>query len=74
MFSPMMLRTRLRSFCHRLSARARHAGEAGASLIEYALLAVLIAVACLAAVRYFGDTTSHSFSTSASQISNAPGG
>ena len=68
------MRDRLRSGVRRLTALLGPRLERGAGLVEYALLAVLIAVACLAAVRYFGDTTSHSFSTSTSQISNAPGG
>ena len=42
--------------------------EAGASLVEYALLLALIAVVCVAAVTFFGGEVSDSFSKSASRI------
>jgi pilus assembly protein Flp/PilA len=42
--------------------------DAGASLVEYALLLALIAVVCITAVTFFGQATSDSFSTSSSSI------
>lgn len=39
----------------------RHGGERGASLVEYALLVVLIALVCVAAVTFFGGQTSETF-------------
>lgn len=47
--------------------------DRGASLVEYALLVALIAVACILAVTFFGDETSKSFSRTASAVSAAPG-
>ncbi len=38
--------------------------ERGASLVEYALLVALVAVACIAAVTFFGDATGASLSRS----------
>jgi pilus assembly protein Flp/PilA len=52
--------------------RARlHLSERGASLIEYAFLVALIAMVCLAAVRFFGDSTSNKYSNIASRVSEA---
>lgn len=45
--------------------------DRGASLIEYALLVALIAVACLLAVEFFGDATGGSLSSSGSKIATA---
>lgn len=41
---------------------ARHS-EKGASLVEYALLVALIAVACIVAIRALGSKISQQFST-----------
>jgi Flp pilus assembly pilin Flp len=49
--------------------KSRFGEERGASLVEYALLVSLIAMACFAALQFFGSTTANSFSASASQIS-----
>jgi pilus assembly protein Flp/PilA len=51
----------------RLSTPER-TGEAGAALIEYALLVSLIAVVCLVAVMFLGTSTSQKFSTVGSQL------
>ena len=40
--------------------------DRGASLVEYALLIVLIAVVCVVAVTILGDATSESYSSTAS--------
>ena len=48
--------------------------ERGASLVEYALLVGLIAIVCLAAVAFFGSSTSGRYSNVASQVGNAGGG
>ena len=44
--------------------------DRGASLVEYALLVALIAIACIGAVTLFGGNLSTSFSTSAASVSN----
>jgi Flp pilus assembly pilin Flp len=49
----------------------RFRGDAGASLVEYALLTALIAVVCIVALVYFQKETSASLSRSSSAISNA---
>lgn len=49
----------------------RHAGERGASVVEYALLIALIAVVLFSAVSFLGDTTDASFSGSAESITAA---
>ena len=43
-------------------------GEAGNSLVEYALLVALIALVCIAAVALLGTGTSHRFSATASSL------
>jgi len=40
----------------------------GASLVEYALLAALISILCMIAIRTLGQKISGSFSTHASQL------
>jgi Flp pilus assembly pilin Flp len=51
-------------------ARARFGrGEAGNALVEYVLLAALIAVVCLLAITYLGGETSSKYSYMAEQIS-----
>jgi len=47
--------------------------ERGASMVEYALLVVLIAVAAFAAVQLFGGTLSDTYDTIASEVSSASG-
>lgn len=42
--------------------------EQGASFVEYALLAALIAVVCILAISFVGSATSRSFSSSGSQL------
>ena len=49
----------------------RFEGDRGASLVEYALLVALIAVACIAALTYFQGETSKSLSNTASAITGA---
>ena len=44
--------------------------ERGASLVEYALLVALIAVAAIAGIRTLGQNVSTSFSTVNSEITN----
>ena len=44
--------------------------ETGASMLEYALMAALIAVVCIAAVTFLGRSASRTFSTVGSSISN----
>ena len=55
-----------------LYVRARiQLAERGASLVEYALLAALMAMVCLVAITYFGSATSGRLSSSGSSIANA---
>ena len=49
----------------------RECTERGASVVEYALLVVLIAMVCLAAVQFFGIGVSNNLSRSGSVITNA---
>ena len=44
--------------------------ERGASLVEYALLVVLIAIVAILAVRFTGDQVSTTFSDIGSNLSN----
>jgi Flp pilus assembly pilin Flp len=48
--------------------KGRAGDDRGASLVEYALLVMLIAVACISAVTFFGTSTSSTFSNVGSQI------
>lgn len=50
------------------SSLLRLVGDDGASLAEYALLVGLIAVACVAAVTFFGSSVGASLSSSGSQM------
>lgn len=45
--------------------------EAGASMVEYALIAALVAVVCISAVTFLGNQASKSFSFVASSIEGA---
>ena len=65
-----MIRTHVRRTFERL-VEGRECTERGASLVEYALLLVLIAMVCLAAVQFFGSGVSDNFSRSGSAITNA---
>lgn len=42
--------------------------DRGASLVEYALVVALIALVCIGAVTYFGESTSSSFDRSTDSI------
>jgi pilus assembly protein Flp/PilA len=48
--------------------QARTTTERGASLVEYALLVALIAVVCIAAVTFIGQSADTKFSTVGSAI------
>lgn len=52
---------------------APHAGERGASLVEYALLIALIAVVMIGAVTLLGDTASDSLDGSSSSLMDVTG-
>jgi pilus assembly protein Flp/PilA len=45
--------------------------ERGASLVEYALLVALIAVVCIVAITFLGETASSKFDTIANSIDGA---
>lgn len=53
-----------------LHSRAR-TSERGSSIVEYALLVLLIAIACLVAVTFLGDTTSSTYDAVADSILSA---
>lgn len=67
------MRTTMAVTIHQLLFRRgrRRGVDDGASLVEYALLVALIAIVCLAAVLFFGEETSNSFSSTADSIRNA---
>ena len=46
--------------------------EAGASMVEYALIAVLIAVVCIGGAAVMGQATSTKFSNIASAVTSTP--
>ena len=43
-------------------------GEQGASLVEYAFLVALIAVVCIVAIAFLGNSTSSRYSNIGSQV------
>ena len=51
-----------------MEAAEKNENEKGASLVEYALLVALIAVACIVAMRALGSKISQQFSATAEQI------
>lgn len=53
----------------RAAVRKRFKGERGASLVEYALLLVLIGILCIGAITLVGDTTNSKLSSSGSRLS-----
>lgn len=55
-------------------APERFSGDAGANLVEYAMLLAFIFVVALAAMTYFGEEASSNFIRSCEQIGNAGGG
>ena len=65
-----MTTTHVRRTLERLAPEGRERTERGASLVEYALLLVLIAMVCLAAVQFFGVGVSENLSRSGSAISH----
>ena len=50
---------------------ARRRDDRGANLVEYALLAALIAIVCLTAVFFLGSETSQEFDSIGSSITEA---
>ena len=56
-----------------LACRCRIGNERGASLVEYAFLVGLIAMVCLVAIAFFGQSTSSKYSNVASQVGGAGG-
>lgn len=55
----------------RLTTVLARRDERGASLVEYALLAALIAIVCLTAVFFLGNETSSEFDSVGSSITEA---
>ncbi len=64
----MELKTQFDIFATWMRARFGNT-ERGASLVEYALLVALIAVLCIAALKFLGNKTSTAFSNVGSSIS-----
>ena len=56
-----------------LPVRLKVDDERGASLVEYAFLVGLIAMVCLVAIAFFGQSTSSRYSNVASQVGGAGG-
>ena len=50
--------------------RARFDDERGAALVEYALLVALIAVVCIVAITFLGESASNKFSPVGSNVQN----
>ncbi len=48
--------------------QARIKSDRGASLVEYALLVALIAVVCIVAITFIGDSASQTFSETGSSL------
>ena len=46
--------------------------EAGASMVEYALIAALIAIVCIGGITILGQNASQKFSTIGSSLSASP--
>jgi len=63
-----------RGTLYRISLRCRF-GEHGASLVEYALLVALIAIVCVVAITFLGQSTSSGIGNAGSSLSqiNAAG-
>jgi len=55
-------------FCVTYLRARRGTDERGASLVEYALLVALIAVICIVAIAFLGQSASTKFSTVGSSI------
>ena len=70
-FSVRRLPWRHRRATHRGSWPGRCRGDAGAGLVEYALLLALIVVACIGAVTFLGGNLSSNLSSSNSKITTA---
>ncbi|MFN8392823.1 MAG: Flp family type IVb pilin [Bdellovibrionota bacterium] len=51
-----------------LAAASKHSSEKGATMLEYALMAALIAVVCIAAVTLLGRNANTAFSKVGSTI------
>lgn len=51
-----------------IRARSRIADDRGATLVEYVLLAALIALVCVLSVTYFGNTLDDKFSSVGSRF------
>lgn len=51
--------------------QARMDDERGASLVEYALLVALIAVVCIVAITFLGESASSKFSSVGTAINNS---
>jgi Flp pilus assembly pilin Flp len=60
-------------FLHNVVARLRH-DDKGASLVEYALLISLIAVACIGALTFFGNGSGNSLNHSSDCVEAAYAG
>jgi Flp pilus assembly pilin Flp len=61
---------RSRSARMRVVKALRH-GQRGQGLAEYGLILLLVALACIASLNYFGQKTNNSLSNSANSVTNA---
>ncbi len=60
-----------RTRTHEVAAERHRRKDAGASLVEYALLVALIALVCVTAVVLFGGSTAGNLNESGSEIRSA---
>ena len=51
--------------------RTKTTSEKGASLVEYALLIVLIAIVCIVALQFLGDRASEQFDSVGNSLDNS---
>ena len=51
-----------------MPTNANRHGDRGASLVEYALLVALIAIVCVAAITFLGESSSDDFESSGSSL------
>ena len=65
---PKMLTLLIPAFSRLELASSRDRADRGASLVEYALLLTLIALACFAALKFFGASLSSRYTGAASSL------
>ena len=67
-----MTASHLARLIERVRATLRAGADRGASLVEYALLLALIAVVCVSAVSFLGESTSDRIDADARSLFHSP--